>query len=381
MTREQLQKRNRIVEINTEMRQMLDDAKSVSRAFNPDEQQIFDNLKMERGMLHIDLERSRLDPEQEAVQSANMAFAEAVHNICKRNCAGNEEFAFARGAEISLPHSRAMTVISSTDTAALIPMTIGDIIQPLEKGLILDRVGCRLQYGLIGDWVYPVVASCEASIASENAEINDTKIAIDQLTPAAKRVALSIMVSNSAIDKSNGALLDIVRTQLTKGLTRLLNKWMFQPTNVAANASGCFVSPQTSLNYADKPSYADIVGLRSSVDSTGVVPDETAGYVCNNAMAAILRTTPKDAGSGRFIMEGTAIDGIPVFITEYIGADIIGFGYFSYELIGQFGEMRIIVDPYTKSGSNATRFVLNTEFDMKSARPEAFGKLEKLAGE
>lgn len=152
---------------------------------------------------------------------------------------------------------------------------------------------------------------------------------------------------------------------------------MFQPTAVAANAAGCFVAPKTALNYITQPSYADIVGLRGSVNATGVIPDETGGYVCSNAMAATLQATPKDAGSGRMIMEDGKIDGIPVFITEYIGQNIVGFGYFSYEMVGQFGEMRITVDPYTKAGSNATRFVLNTEFDMKSARSEAFGKITK----
>lgn len=34
-------------------------------------------------------------------------------------------------------------------------------------------------------------------------------------------------------------------------------------------------------------------------------------------------------------------------MTEYIGDGVLGFGIFNYELVGQFGKMHMIVDPYT----------------------------------
>jgi hypothetical protein len=37
------------------------------------------------------------------------------------------------------------------------------------------------------------------------------------------------------------------------------------------------------------------------------------------------------------------------------------------------------VDPFTKATSNSVRFVLNTDFDIKPARPEAFGILNPHA--
>ena len=62
-----------------------------------------------------------------------------------------------------------------------------------------------------------------------------------------------------------------------------------------------------------------------------------------------------------------------------MGVASIEFGYFSYALVGQFGNTEVIVDPFTKATSNSVRFILNTDFDIKAARPEAFGILNPHA--
>lgn len=38
---------------------------------------------------------------------------------------------------------RAVTVTDTTDAASMVPVTIGEIIEPLEKGLIIDKLGIQ----------------------------------------------------------------------------------------------------------------------------------------------------------------------------------------------------------------------------------------------
>lgn len=110
---------------------------------------------------------------------------------------------------------------------------------------------------------------------------------------------------------------------------------------------------------------------------TGVVFDGTAAYVCSATTYADLESTPRDAGSGRMIIEDGKINGFPVFMTEYIGDNILGFGLFAYQMVGQFGEVRLTIDPYTGAKSNIVKFILNADFDMLTLRTEAFGTLAK----
>lgn len=384
MNKKEIKKsRARIAEINTRLGEMADMLETQKRSLTTDEISEKDALIQEKEILQLRMERAIAGvqvPEQEMKAEAVFAGAVAsfVHNrSLPEGCEG-----VMNGNTIEVPLTRADTIQDSSTVTPLIPLTIGEIIQPLEKGLILDKVGCKMQYGLVGDWVLPVVAGIEATIEDENAEVADTKIDITKIKPSPKRVSLAIPVSNRAIDQSNNALLEIVRTQMVMGLQRLLNKWMFQTTKITTKASdGCYVAAATTPAVFTAAgaglSWKDVIALKGAVMKTGVVFDGTAAYVCSATTYAELEATPKDAGSGLMILENGKINGYPVFMTEYIGDGVLGFGIFNYELVGQFGKMHMIVDPYTGAKKNLIYFVLNTDFDMLTVRTEAFAIAKK----
>ena len=95
-------------------------------------------------------------------------------------------------------------------------------------------------------------------------------------------------------------------------------------------------------------------------------------------MKAELRDVKIDSGSGRFLCENDMILGYPVFTTASIGDEYIGFGDWSYQAAGFFGQMSFIADPYSLARNNAVDFVLNTRFGTVTLRPEAFvlGKIK-----
>ena len=105
-------------------------------------------------------------------------------------------------------------------------------------------------------------------------------------------------------------------------------------------------------------------------------PQDSA-FVMSNAMRAALKSTPRSNGGDRMVIENDMIDGVPVFVTEYAPANAIYYGYFSYALVGQFGDSTLIVDPYTLAKKNQVQFTLNSFWDIKAARAQAFGVLEK----
>lgn len=384
MNKKEIKKsRARIAEINVRLGEMADMLETQKRSLTNDEIVEKEALVQEKEILQLRMERAISGvqvPEQEMRAEAVFAGAVAsfVHNrSLPEGCEG-----VMNGNTIEVPLTRADTIQDSTTVTPLIPLTIGEIIQPLEKGLILDKVGCKMQYGLVGDWVLPVVAGIEATIEDENTEVADTKIDITKIKPSPKRVSLAIPVSNRAIDQSNNALLEIVRTQAVMGLQRLLNKWMFQTTKITSKASdGCYVAaaadPAVTTAAGVGFAWKDVIDLKGAVMKTGVVFDGTAAYVCSATTYAELEATPKDAGSGLMVLENGKINGYPVFMTEYIGDNVLGFGIFNYELVGQFGKMHMVVDPYTGAKKNLVYFVLNTDFDMLTVRTEAFGIAKK----
>lgn len=350
--------KERIAEIQLRMTQLADLCEKEKRQMTELEKVEFEKLKLERSQLSMkaDIEDGRVFVEQ---QNRSDEFDNLVRSSLDER------------KQVSTVLKRS---VQNLDSAVnLVPLTIGDIIPPLEKGLILDKVGIKMQTGLAGDYVYPIVAGVDAEIVGENVDLSDKTIDINKLKPVPKRVGISIPVSNFAIHQTNGVLLNIVQTQIPMALQRILNKWMFQPTAVADGCAGCFTAPSTTgIFAAATPTFAELINMKGKVYKNGIINDGTAAYVMTESMAALLEATPLDAGSGIMILQNGRINGIPVFTTEYITEGKVGFGVFSYQLLGQFGDINFTVDPFTGAKSSTTYFVLNSEFAMTSARPEAF---------
>lgn len=374
--KEKKQMRSRIAEINLRFEEMATAIETEKRQMTDAEKEERNALVQEKEILQLRLERSEHNPASNQEISQERAFAQtiaAMHGKCEMP---EECRSLVNGSDMDIPINR--DIQDTASAANIIPLTIGDIIQPLEKGLILNKVGMKMQYGMVGAWQFPIVAGVEATIEDENAEVNDTTIDIGKINPSPKRVTIAIPVSNRAIDQSNGTLLEIVRTQLPMAVARLLNKWMFSPTKITSKASdGCFVNPKTKIN-ATGNAWKDAITLKGKVMATGVIFDGTPAYVCSATKYAELESTPRDAGSGLMVIENGKINGFPVFITEYIGEGILGFGIFSYELVGQFGKMRMTYDPYTGAKKNLVYFVFSSDYDMLTLRSEAFGTLSDI---
>ena len=374
----------RIQEINTRFKELADVLETEKRALTTEEVEERNALTQEKEILQLRLDRMNssnwAQTDQQA--SAERAFCDALCALYKKRSVPEEAESFMEGYNLLVPATRA--VQDSTMVAPLIPLTIADIIEPLEKGLILDKIGAKMQYGMVGTWQFPIVAAIEATLEDENAEVADTTIDITKISPSPKRVALSIPVSNRAIDQSNTAILEVVRKQLSMGLARLLNKWMFNKEKITTKASdGCFVKAYATpaVTFAGSvPTWVEVLQIEATVLGKGVPMDGSACWVCTASMLAALKSSPKDAGSGRFIVENNMIDGYPVYVTEYVEKDMLGFGVFSYELVGQFGQMRVTFDPFTGAKKNLVYFVLNTDFDLLTLRDEAFA-VGKTAGE
>lgn len=90
------------------------------------------------------------------------------------------------------------------------------------------------------------------------------------------------------------------------------------------------------------------------------------------AMKATLECTPVDAGSGIMICANDKILGVPVFATNEIGEGNIGFGDFSQHMVGLFGNVRFVADPYTEASSDIYRLTMNVNYGSCTLRQDAF---------
>jgi hypothetical protein len=141
------------------------------------------------------------------------------------------------------------------------------------------------------------------------------------------------------------------------------------------------------------PSYAKILELVQSLGTANANVEELK-FLINPKVEAKLKQTAIDSGSGAMIMayqqyfSGTpnVIDGKMTAVTSNVPSNLskgsttgvcsaIICGEFSKSVIGQFGGMDLVIDPYTLARNGQTRIVANTYFDCAFEQPAVFGAI------
>lgn len=290
---------------------------------------------------------------------------------------------------------REFTGVTTIGAESMIPLTINDVVKPLEEGLILSKVGLPLMTGLAGDYVWPVVGSVEAEVAGEAVSLTDKTVDFSKIKPEPTRVGVTIKITNQTINQTTGIAYEVVRQQLPQAMARTLNKMMFTTDTTFTHklvgpyskiAKGTPVAISTLTNKAKRkaanyiayageiPTYKELILMKSIALLKGV-DAANMGYVMDEYTKGELEATTRDSGSGRMIIEGGTINGIPVFTTNYINNEadtFVGFGCWGYEPLQQFGDQRFIIDPYTGAKDDVTRLTLNADWAMTTLRTEAF---------
>lgn len=279
-----------------------------------------------------------------------------------------------------------MREVTPQTTAALadtgiIPVQEQEMLKPIRLGLIYDKVGLNIRSGLIGTLRWPKHSKAVAQFADEAERLSDSKIDWSKLETTGHRLGIAIPVTREELEDSHGIVENVVKEEMPAAIVDEINAALFTTTKdyTAKDGStkqrkvyGPFVEAAKSVtNFAAAvPTRKELLKIVATVASR--VKMIAPCWIMTEAMKAELRDVKVDEGSGRFLCENDMILGYPVFTTNAIGADYIGFGDWSYQAAGFFGDMNLVVDPYTLARNNAVDFVLNTRFGTVTLREEAF---------
>lgn len=378
---------NRRREITTRLRAIADtlEADKDKREMTADERTEVTALTRELGVIDLRIQAASGADNIQVQRSQGAQFDAWLREACK----GGQQ------REYKVMNREAVTT-GTTNADGTIPVTIEDFMAPLEKGLIFDLVGLRLETGLVGSYMIPGIGAVTASVAGEAETVADSEISFEKLTPTPKRISCKVKISNQLINQSAGKAYNAVIEQVAESVRRTLNERMFATRQ---NISDALIGPFKALAGAaavpaaniktlaqkraakhilfagEVPTYKEIMLLRTIALTKGV-RNFNGAYVMDAATAGELRCTPKGAGGGRMVLEDGMIDGIPVYETSYINEGVnknyIGFGYWRYEAAGQFGDVRMIVDPYTGAAEDCVIITVNADWSMTTLRPEAF---------
>lgn len=363
--------RDYILEQRSEMRAILDASEKEARDLTADEQSKFDELKKSaevaesRQIANLRPLPIKEGEEKKEVRKVYDIFGENLRN------------AVTNGGKAKIEVRENVNVnIDSTDIADTIPVLFQDVIDALTPALIIEKAGSKMLFNVQGQPTWPTVGDVEASWAGENVSLVDKDINFDAIRATPHRMGLKIKVSRRALNQSNLNLYNLVVSKIARSFAALLNKTMVSLTAVAQDApTGVFVAAALdAVSLSANPTFKEVVSLETEVMAHNIELDADGfgAYIISTAMRGKLKTTPIEAGETKMILEGDLMNGYPVIVSNYMDANTIGFGFFEYSVVSQFGDFNLIFDPITGAGENEVKFVGNTEVDITLLRPEAF---------
>lgn len=317
--------------------------------------------------------------------------ASSVQNLSREPAENNDarlrELLLRQKAEASIVLVRDLMTTDALDGTGIIPVKEEEMLKPLRTGLIYDKVGIKVMTGLVaGKLRWPRHGKAVAQWAGEGERLVDARIDFSKLDTKPVRLGLAIPVTKEELESSEGLVESVVRDEMPSAVVEAVNEAMFTTEGTYKDASDGnkvkdkkVTGPFVAAAAADKlvkfagalPTRKELLKMRSKVSKTGIKLLAPC-WVMTEDLKAELEDVKIDAGSGRFLVENGMLLGHPIFTTPYIGEGYVGFGDWSYQAAGFFGQMGIAVDPYTLLRQNSTDFVLNAHFATVTLYEEAF---------
>jgi HK97 family phage major capsid protein len=244
----------------------------------------------------------------------------------------------------------------------------GSLIELLRNRLVLAQVGARVLDGLIGNVGIPRQTGAATAywISPEGGSPTESEQQFGQVSLTPKTVGAFTDMSRQLLLQTSAAVEGFVRDDLARVLALAIDQAAIYGSGVAGQPLGVFntAGVNTKDFAAANPTYAELVAMESLVAADNADVGALA-YVVEPAMRGTLKGTEKFSSTGQTVWEpGNTINGYPAAVSGQLTAGDVLFGNWADLLIGMWGALDLMVDPYANSKAGSVRVVALQSVDV-----------------
>lgn len=272
----------------------------------------------------------------------------------------------------------------------------GEFVDALRPTLVTANLGARMMSGLSGDVAIPALnAKTAVGFVAENAAPgSEGAPTFRQITMSPKTVAQYVDLSRKLMMQSDPSVEQVIRDDMLRQFAAKIDEVAIEgggsnePTGITQTSGIGSVAIGTN---GGPLTYAKTVDLEKEVAIDNAMGGSMA-FLTNPKVVASMRTISKQTSGveGNFIMDpnGTVM-GYNVASTNLVPSDLtkgtssgvcsaLIFGNFSELMIGMFGGLDVLVDPYTGSAAGTTRISMFQDVDVAVRHAESFAAILDL---
>ena len=288
----------------------------------------------------------------------------------------------SRGIYIPVECRDSFTATGAAGTGSdLIETNFMDIQKPLRDRLVLSQAGARVLTGLRGNIDIP-----DYSGSTENDKAKDGGGSFSHKTMKPKRLTSILTVSRQLLIQDSLGVEQLLRSDLVDAIAGKLEATILgNHTHADTMPDGLFTG------FSEAPVTMDwkaVVNLETQVDLANAL-DGNTGYIMHTSLRGKGKTTVKatQGALGFLIDPDGTMNGYKVLRTNAIATNAttgdsptpasawgILFANWAELLIGQWGAIDLMVDPYTKADEAFVRIIVNSYWDANTRRGASFAK-------
>ena len=269
----------------------------------------------------------------------------------------------------------------------------GEFIDALRANLVVSSLGARMMQGLSGDVAIPALNAKTAVgfVAENNAPGSEGAPTFRQVTMSPKTLVQYVDISRKLSMQSDPSVEQIIRDDMTRQFAAKIDDVAIEggasnePTGITQTSGIGSVAMGTN---GGAITYAKLVDLEKEVAIDNALGGSLA-YLTNPKVVGAMRQVSRQASGveGNFILnDSNTILGYPVASTTLVPSDLtkgstsgtcsaVIFGNFADLMIGMFGGLDVLVDPYTGSSTGATRIAMYQDVDVAVRHAESFAAI------
>jgi len=255
-------------------------------------------------------------------------------------------------------------------------LMVSSMIDLLRNKLIFSQLNPTYMADLQGDVTIPgQSATANAYWIDEGEEVTESDQAIRQIALTPKTIGAFTeytrkLLLQSSIDVENFIIRDLI-TVLALGIDHAAmygSGASSQPRGIA-NQAGIGTA---TFAAAGQPTFEELVGMETEVASANADVGSMA-YLMAPGVRGHAKTTEKFAGTGMTIWEqGNTMNGYGTAVTNQMAVGDVMFGQYADLVIGMWGGLDLMIDPYTKATSGGTRIVAMQSVDTNIRNAASF---------
>ena len=253
------------------------------------------------------------------------------------------------------------------------------LLEPLYADSVISNLGITIYNGLpAGDFKVSAMGKGSAAWADETGVASESKNTFTHVTLQPKRISAQLSYSKQFLAQDTIGAEAAIRRDIYNALVAQIQSTMLSADASGANKPAGIFNGVTAKNIS---SYKELCDVEAAVDDSNVKGERK--YLMSNKAKAILRCMPKSSLTTELVLDGNDIDGTPVIANSDVPTTQYAYGDFSNIVMGTWGNVDLIIDPYTLAAENSVRIVVNAFVDWKKVRKDenviVYGKVSAPA--